>query len=32
MQIKYSHDADVLLEKLREGKLVDSVDVAEGLV
>ncbi len=32
MQIKYSLDADVLLVKLREGKLVDSIDVAEGLV
>jgi len=32
MQIKYSPDADVLLVKLREGKLVDSVDVAEGLI
>ena len=32
MQIKYSPDADVLLVKLREGKLVDSVDIAEGLI
>ena len=32
MQIKYSPDADVLLVKLREGKLVDSVDIGEGLI
>ena len=32
MQIKYSPDADVLLVKLREGKLVDSADIAEGLI
>jgi len=32
MQIQYSSDVDVLLVKLREGKLVDSVDVAEGLI
>jgi uncharacterized protein YuzE len=32
MQIKYSPDADVLLVRLREGKLVDSVDIAEGLI
>ena len=32
MQIKYSPDADVLLVKLKEGKLVDSVDIAEGLI
>ena len=32
MQIKYSPDADVLLVKLRGGKLVDSVDIAEGLI
>lgn len=32
MQIKYSPDADVLLVKLREEKLVDSVDVGEGLI
>ena len=32
MQIKYSPDADVLLVKLREGRLVDSVDIAEGLI
>ena len=28
MQIRYSPDADVLLVKLREGKLVDSVDLS----
>ena len=32
MQIEYSPDADVLMIKLREGKLVDSVDVAEGII
>lgn len=32
MEIKYSPDADVLLVKLREGKLVDSVDIGEGLI
>jgi len=32
MQIRYSPDADVLLVKLREGKPIDSVDIAEGLI
>ncbi len=32
MQIKYSPDADILVIKLREGKLVDSIDIAEGLI
>jgi uncharacterized protein YuzE len=32
MEIKYSPDADVLLVKLREGKLVDSIDIGEGLI
>jgi len=32
MQIKYSPDADVLIIKLKEGKVVDSVDIAEGLI
>ena len=32
MQIKYSPDADVLVVKLKGGKLIDSVDVAEGLI
>lgn len=32
MQIRYSSDADVLSVKLREGRLVDSVDIAEGLI
>ena len=32
MQIKYSPDADVLMVRLRERKLVDSVDIAEGLI
>ena len=32
MQIKYSPDADVLMVQLREGKLVDSVDIVGGLI
>ena len=32
MQIEYSPDVDVLVIKLREGKLADSVDVAEGVI
>jgi uncharacterized protein YuzE len=32
MQIEYSPDADVLVIKLREGKLADSVDVVEGII
>ncbi len=32
MQIKYSPDADVLIIKLKEGKVVDSIDIAEGLI
>ena len=32
MQIKYSPDADVLIIRLREGKPVDSIDVAEGII
>ncbi len=32
MQIKYSPDADVLVIRLREGKPVDSIDVAEGII
>jgi len=32
MQIKYSPDADVLVIRLRDGKLVDSIDVAEGII
>ncbi len=32
MQIEYSPDADVLVIKLREGKLVDSIDIAEGII
>ncbi len=32
MQIKYSPDADVLIIRLREGKPVDSVDLAEGII
>ncbi len=32
MQIKYSPDADVLIIKLREGKLVDSIGITEGLI
>ena len=32
MQIKYSPDADVLVIRLRDGKLVDSIDAAEGII
>lgn len=32
MQIKYSPDADALIIKLREGKPVDSRDLAEGII
>ncbi|MFQ6063401.1 MAG: DUF2283 domain-containing protein [Methanosarcinales archaeon] len=32
LQIKYSHDADVLIIRLKNGKPVDSVDLAEGLI
>ncbi len=32
MQIRYSPDADVLIIKLREGKPIDSRDVAEGII
>ncbi len=32
MQIRYSPDADVLIIKLREGKPMDSRDVAEGII
>ena len=32
MQIKYSPDADVLAIRLRDGKLVDSIDAAEGII
>ena len=32
MQIKYSPDADALIIRLREGKPVDSVDFAEGII
>ena len=32
MRIKYSPDADVLVIRLREGKVVDSIDVAEGII
>ena len=32
MQIKYSADADALIIRLREGKPVDSVDLAEGII
>jgi uncharacterized protein YuzE len=32
MKIKYSRDADVLIIKLREGKPVDSRDIAEGII
>lgn len=32
LQIKYSPDADALIISLREGKPVDSVDLAEGII
>jgi uncharacterized protein YuzE len=32
MKIAYSPDADVLTIQLREGKPVDSLDVAEGII
>ena len=32
MKIRYSPDADVLIIQLREGKLWDSRDLAEGLI
>jgi uncharacterized protein YuzE len=32
MRIKYSEDADILLISLREGKLVDSIDLKEGVI
>jgi len=32
MQIKYSPDADALIIRLRDGKPVDSVDLAEGII
>lgn len=32
LQIRYSPDADVLIISFREGKPVDSVDIAEGII
>jgi len=32
LQIKYSPDTDALIIQLREGKPVDSVDLAEGII
>jgi uncharacterized protein YuzE len=32
MRVKYSPEADVLLIELREGKLADSQDIAEGII
>ena len=32
MRIKYSPDADVMTIQLRPGKIVDSVDLAEGVI
>ncbi len=32
MQIEYSPDADVLIVKLRDSEIVDSIDVAEGVI
>ncbi len=32
MQIKYSPDADALIISFREGKPVDSIDIANGII
>lgn len=32
MKIKYSDDSDILLIHLRDGKLIDSIDLAEGVI
>lgn len=32
MQIKYSPDADVLIIRMRDGKPVESIDLAEGII
>ncbi len=32
MKIKYSPEADVLIIQLRKGRLVDSRDIAEGVI
>jgi uncharacterized protein YuzE len=32
MRVKYSPEADVLLIELKEGKLADSQDIAEGII
>jgi len=32
LQIKYVPDADVLIISLRDGKVVDSIDLAEGII
>ena len=32
MKIKYSPDADVMIIQLREGKVSDSRDIAEGVI
>ena len=32
MKIRYSRDADVIVIQLREGKPVDSRDIAEGVI
>lgn len=32
MKIKYSPDADVLIIQLRDGKVFDSRDIAEGVI
>ena len=32
MKIRYSPDADVIIIQLRDGKIVDSIDLAEGII
>ena len=32
LKIRYSDDSDILLIHLRDGKLIDSIDIAEGVI
>ncbi len=32
MKIRYSPDADVITIQLRDGKIVDSIDLTEGII
>lgn len=32
MKIRYSPDADVIIIQFRDGKIVDSIDLAEGII